>query len=130
MLQSDGSDEGAIDLTLDDDAVFTPSKKTKKHVIDTKGEGKQKAAFSDLSDVDSSDDDDSDDDSEEEAKAFRPAMLDRMQDFESSAKMQRMVDLLKQWMDEEPDDKVIVYSQWTKCLDRTWLSIPPAPRTS
>ncbi|KAG8885314.1 hypothetical protein FRB98_001853 [Tulasnella sp. 332] len=114
---SDGSDRREIDLTLDDEVVYTSSKKTKRRVINIKGKGKQRDIFLDVSDVHTSDVDDSDDDSEEEAKAFRPSMLDGLRDFESSAKMQRMVDLLKQWMDDEPEDKVIIFSQWTMCLD-------------
>ncbi|KAG8863478.1 hypothetical protein FRB96_008218 [Tulasnella sp. 330] len=117
VLQSDGSDRREIDLTLDDEVVYTSSKKTKRRVINIKGKGKQRDIFLDSSDVHTSDHDDSDDDSEEEAKAFRPSMLDGLRDFESSAKMQRMVDLLKQWMDDEPEDKVIIFSQWTMCLD-------------
>ncbi|KAG9008236.1 hypothetical protein FRB94_013596 [Tulasnella sp. JGI-2019a] len=115
---SDGSDDGAIEGTLDDEAIYTPSKKVKKGVVDVKGKGKQKA-WSNSSSVKSFSDSDSssDLDQEDDPKAFRPGMLNAMQDFQSSAKMQKMVDLLKQWMDNDPDDKVIIYSQWIKCLD-------------
>lgn len=107
-----------IDLTLDDDALSSPSKKVGKRP-DPKGKGKQKA-YSDSSDQDvtSSDSESgSESDSVDDREAFKANMLDEFQDFESSAKMRRMVELLQQWLDEAPDDKVVIYSQWTSCLN-------------
>lgn len=112
-IRQDGSDDDVIDLTYNDGAMLSPSKKKR---IDLKSRGKRKA----LSDSSGADDSESgsgsEDDSDEDEDAFRPDMLDGMRDFESSAKMRKMVEMIQEWADEAPDDKVIIYSQWTSCL--------------
>ena len=89
-----------------------------------KSKAKAKRVIEDSSDdnsMDDDEDDDDDDDSKEEdpSNVFTAAMLNDFQDFERSAKMQKMVELLIQWKNEAPDDKVIIYSQWTSCMDCT-----------
>ena len=80
--------------------------------------GKRKATrINSSSDESEEDDDDDDSAEEEEADPFRAAMLDKLKDFENSAKMTGMINLLTLWKEETPGDKVVVYSQWTSCMD-------------
>ncbi|KAG8909354.1 hypothetical protein FRC01_006993 [Tulasnella sp. 417] len=106
-------DEDIVDLTLDDDDNFPPVHSKKPTKPDVKGKGK--AIVIDFSDSASSSDSDSSLD--EASNPFKADMLDQVSDFENSAKMNSMMDLLNQWREEAPDDKVIIYSQWTKCID-------------
>ncbi|KAF9518340.1 hypothetical protein BS47DRAFT_1389234 [Hydnum rufescens UP504] len=46
-----------------------------------------------------------------------PNKLDLDENWEPSTKMIRMVELIKQWNEEAPDDKIICYSQWTSMID-------------
>ncbi|KAG8970320.1 hypothetical protein FRC03_009593 [Tulasnella sp. 419] len=116
--EEEEDDDDVIDLTADDiDVSQFPSK---KGLVKSKlGKPKPKSKFIvDSSDQESDDDDDSEDDSDEDdGPAFDPRILDGFSQFEASAKMLKMVELLKQWYEESPEDKVIVYSQWTSCMD-------------
>lgn len=105
--------EEFVDLTLDDDDDLPAIFSTKRIVPDVKGKGK--AFLIDSSDSDSSSSSSSSLD--EALNPFKANMLDEVSDFENSAKMNSMMDLLKQWREETPDDKVVIYSQWTKCID-------------
>lgn len=102
-----------MDLTLDDDDDLPASPSKKRIKPDVKGKGKTLMIDSSSSDSSS----DSDCDFDEVPNPFKADMLDQVSDFENSAKMNWMMDLLKQWREETPDDKVIIYSQWTKCID-------------
>ncbi|KAG8956394.1 hypothetical protein FRC04_004475 [Tulasnella sp. 424] len=107
------ANEDLVDLTLDDDDDLPASPSKKRIKPDVKGKGK--AITIDSSSSDSSSDSDSGFD--DALNPFRADMLDQVSDFENSAKMNSMMDLLKQWREETPDDKVVIYSQWTKCID-------------
>ncbi|KAG8985076.1 hypothetical protein FRB90_004949, partial [Tulasnella sp. 427] len=100
-----------VDLTLDDDEISiipSPSKK-----LNIKGKGKAIAMESSDSDSSSSSSSSLDD----ALNPFKAEMLDQVSDFENSAKMNKMIELLNQWREEAPDDQVVIYSQWTKCID-------------
>ncbi|KAG8989210.1 hypothetical protein FRB90_002355, partial [Tulasnella sp. 427] len=99
-----------VDLTLDDEISIIPSPYKK---LDIKGKGKAVAIESSDSDSSSSSSSSLDD----ALNPFRAEMLDQVSDFENSAKMNKMIELLNQWREEAPDDKVVIYSQWTKCID-------------
>lgn len=122
MYCQDDEDD-VIDLTLDDDdnVVLSPSKKAPKK--GSKAQGKKTSRGEQIddssSDRDSMDDDDETvDDSDEEAEnPFKADMLDGFKDFVDSAKTTEMIRLLQEWRADAPDDKTVVYSQWTSCMD-------------
>jgi hypothetical protein len=39
--------------------------------------------------------------------------------------VETQVELIKQWNEEAPDDKIICYSQWTSMIDSSYLHISP-----
>ncbi|KAG8906658.1 hypothetical protein FRB99_006359 [Tulasnella sp. 403] len=97
--------EEVIDLTEGDAVLVRKSgKQSKRHSSsepETLDEGSEDEGESD----------------EEDENPFEAKMLKTFSEIELSAKMLKMLDLLKQWHDESPDDKTIIYSQWTSCMD-------------
>lgn len=111
-LAKEDEGEDIIDLTGDAPVVI----KSPGKPLRSKSKGKSTRV--DSSDDDSMNDSDSDVDSDDSdaPNPFKADMLNKIRDFENSAKMNCMINLLRQWKDETPEDKVVIYSQWTSCM--------------
>ena len=83
---------------------------------------KGKAVATDIDDDNDSMMSDYDTEEEDTEGAFQPHMLNGVSEFENSAKIQQMIELLQTWREQNPDDKTVIYSQWTTCLNCEFAS--------
>ncbi|KAJ3559162.1 hypothetical protein NM688_g505 [Phlebia brevispora] len=107
---SDSEDDGddLSDFIVDDDEDEEEAARVRGKVH-TRGKGKARAII--LSD------DEGDADVICGARPdYAPEQIKMMPKFLPSTKMKHMMEMLRKWAEEHPDEKVLIISQWTSCL--------------